>query len=51
MNELMRIFEPAASTQQFDQIQISIASPEKDLFMVLWRDKKARNNKLSYFQA
>ena len=29
MNELMRIFEPAASTQQFDQIQISIASPEK----------------------
>ena len=29
MNELMRIFEPAASTQQFDQIQISIASPER----------------------
>jgi len=29
MNELMRIFEPAASTQRFDQIQISIASPER----------------------
>ena len=29
MNELMRIFEPAASTLQFDQIQISIASPER----------------------
>ena len=29
MNELMRIFEPAASSQRFDQIQISIASPER----------------------
>ena len=29
MNELMRIFEPATSTQRFDQIQISIASPER----------------------
>ena len=29
MNELMRIFEPAAATQRFDQIQISIASPER----------------------
>src|SRR6195952_51571 len=29
MNELMRIFEPAVSTQRFDQIQISIASPEQ----------------------
>ena len=29
MNELMRIFEPVASTQRFDQIQISIASPER----------------------
>ena len=29
MNELMRIFEPAAGTQRFDQIQISIASPER----------------------
>ncbi len=29
MNELMRIFEPAVTTQRFDQIQISIASPER----------------------
>ncbi|MDP7100964.1 MAG: DNA-directed RNA polymerase subunit beta', partial [Rhodospirillales bacterium] len=29
MNELMRIFEPAQSTQRFDQIMISIASPER----------------------
>ena len=29
MNELMRIFEPAKSTQQFDHIRISIASPER----------------------
>src|ERR1700712_1151808 len=29
MNELMRIFEPAVSTQRFDQIQISIASPDR----------------------
>jgi len=29
MNELMRIFEPAVSTQRFDQIQIAIASPER----------------------
>ena len=29
MNELMRIFEPATGTQRFDQIQISIASPER----------------------
>ena len=29
MNELMRIFEPATSTQRFDQLQISIASPER----------------------
>ena len=29
MNELMRIFEPTTSTQRFDQIQISIASPER----------------------
>ena len=29
MNELMRMFEPATSTQRFDQIQISIASPER----------------------
>ncbi len=29
MNELMRIFEPAQSTQRFDQIMISIASPDR----------------------
>ena len=29
MNELMRIFEPAQATQRFDQIMISIASPER----------------------
>mgnify|MGYP001301712860 CR=1 FL=1 len=29
MNELMRIFEPAQGTQRFDQIMISIASPER----------------------
>ena len=29
MNELMRIFEPATSSQRFDQIQIAIASPER----------------------
>jgi len=29
MNELTRIFEPQAGNQQFDQIQISIASPER----------------------
>ncbi len=29
MNELMRIFEPAVSTQRFDQIQIAIASPDR----------------------
>ena len=29
MNELTRIFEPAKSTQQFDHIRISIASPER----------------------
>src|ERR1700748_2094800 len=29
MNELMKIFEPAVTTQRFDQIQISIASPER----------------------
>ena len=29
MNKLMRIFEPAQSTQRFDQIMISIASPER----------------------
>ncbi|HIM19564.1 MAG TPA: DNA-directed RNA polymerase subunit beta', partial [Rhodospirillales bacterium] len=29
MNELMRIFEPAKSTRQFDHIRISIASPER----------------------
>ena len=29
MNELMRIFEPAKSTQEFDHIRISIASPER----------------------
>ncbi|MDP6427650.1 MAG: DNA-directed RNA polymerase subunit beta' [Rhodospirillales bacterium] len=29
MNELKRIFEPTTGNQQFDQIQISIASPER----------------------
>ena len=29
MNELMRIFEPQTGAQRFDQIQISIASPER----------------------
>ena len=29
MNELMRIFEPAHGNQRFDQIMISIASPER----------------------
>jgi DNA-directed RNA polymerase subunit beta' len=29
MNELTRIFEPQAGNQQFDQIRISIASPER----------------------
>ena len=29
MNELMRVFEPAQGTQSFDQIMISIASPDR----------------------
>ena len=29
MNELMRIFEPTQGTQRFDQIMISIASPDR----------------------
>ena len=29
MNELMRVFEPAQGSQRFDQIMISIASPER----------------------
>lgn len=29
MNELMRVFEPAQGTQNFDQIMISIASPDR----------------------
>ena len=41
MNELMRIFEPATSTQRFDQIQISIASPER-IGPVFWGNKNRR---------
>ena len=29
MNELMKVFGAASGTQRFDQIQISIASPER----------------------
>ena len=51
MNELINLFGPASTAQQFNQIKISIASPEKIRSWVLRRDQEARNHQLQDVQA
>ena len=49
--EIMNLFSPQVPAQVFDQIRISIASPEKILSLVLRRDQKAGNDQLPHLQA
>ena len=51
MNELTRIFEPQAGNQQFDQIRISIASPERIRSWSFGEIKKPETIKLPDLQA
>ncbi len=49
--EIMNLFNPTTPAQVFDQIRISIASPEKISVVVLRRDQEAGNHQLPYLQA
>ena len=49
--EIMNFFNPTTPAQVFDQIRISIATPEKILVVVLRRDQEAGDHQLPYLQA
>ena len=49
--EVMNLFNPVAQPQTFDQIKISIASPEKILSLVVRRDQEAGDHQLPHVQA
>ncbi len=51
MNELTNFTNPVAKPETFDQIQIGIASPEQDPFLVVRRDQEARDDQLPHVQA
>ena len=45
MNEVIKLIEKPGIVD-FNQIKISIASPDEIYFLVSWRNKETRNNKL-----
>ena len=49
--EIMNLFNPTTPAQVFDQIRISIASPEKISVLVLRRDQEAGDHQLPHVQA
>ena len=49
--EVMNLFSPVVAPQAFDQIQISIASPEKILSWSFGEIKKPENDQLPHLQA
>ncbi len=49
--ELMNFFSPAAKPETFDQIQISLASPERIRSWCVRRDQEAGNHQLPHLQA
>jgi DNA-directed RNA polymerase subunit beta' len=51
MNELMRFFGQVEGVQSFDQIKISIASPERIMSWSFGEIKKAGNHQLPDVQA
>ena len=49
--EITNLFAPQVQTQSFDQIRISIASPEKILSWSYGEIKKPGDDQLPYLQA
>ena len=50
-HEVMNLFNQQAPTQTFDNIRISLASPEKIMSWSFGEIKKAGNDQLPYVQA
>ena len=44
MQEILNMFKKNSNDKKFDHIKISLASPDLDEVMVLWRSQETRNN-------
>ena len=49
--EITNPFQPVTPLRTFDEIRISLASPERILSLVLRRDQEARDHQLPHVQA